>query len=61
MLFLRAGGKSADTYMGIGVKTGRTRQWALFITRARLLFYLVFRTRSIRFRNIYHLQMALVV
>ena len=36
-------------------------EWTLFITRARLLFYLIFRTRSVRFRNIYHLQMALVV
>ena len=27
----------------------------------RLLVYLIFRTHSIRFRNIYHLQMALVV
>ena len=36
-------------------------QWALFITHSRLLFYFLFRTRSIYFRNIYCLQMALVV
>ena len=34
-------------------------KWTLFIIRLRLLFYFVFRTRSICFRNIYRLQMAL--
>ena len=36
-------------------------QWTLFITRSRLLFYFMFRTRLICFRNIYRLLMALVV
>ena len=36
-------------------------QWTLFIIHLRLLFYFVFRTRSICFRNIYRLQMALGV
>ena len=36
-------------------------QWTLFITRSRLLFYFVFRTRSIYFHTIYRLQMALGV
>ena len=36
-------------------------KWTLFIIRLRLLFYFVFRTRSICFRNIYRLQMALGV
>ena len=36
-------------------------EWTLFITCLRLLFYFVFRTRSICFRNIYRLQMALGV
>ena len=36
-------------------------QWTLFIIRLRLLFYFVFRTRSICFHNIYRLQMALGV
>ena len=34
-------------------------QWTLFLTRSRLLFYFLFRIRSIYFRNIYRLQMAL--
>ena len=37
------------------------KQWTLFIIRLRLLFYFVFRTRSICFRNIYRLQMVLGV
>ena len=36
-------------------------KWTLFIIRLRLLFYFVFRTRSICFHNIYRLQMALGV
>ena len=36
-------------------------QWTLFITRSRLLFYFLFRTRSICFRTIYRLQMVLGV
>ena len=36
-------------------------KWTLFIIRLRLLIYFVFRTRSICFRNIYQLQMALGV
>ena len=36
-------------------------QWTLFIICLRLLFYFIFRTRSICFRNIYRLQMALGV
>ena len=40
--------------------TDRTK-WTLFITRSRLLFYFLFRIRSIYFRNIYSLQMALGV
>ena len=36
-------------------------QWTLFLTRSRLLFYFLFRIRSIYFRNIYRLQMALGV
>ena len=41
--------------------TNNYDQWTLFIIRLRLLFYFVFRTRSICFRNIYRLQMALGV
>ena len=36
-------------------------EWTLFLTHLRLLFYFVFRTRSICFRIIYRLQMALVM
>ena len=36
-------------------------KWTLFIIRLRLLFYFMFRTRLICFRNIYRLQMALGV
>ena len=37
------------------------REWTLFLTRSCLLFYFLFRIRSIYFRNIYRLQMALGV
>ena len=33
-------------------------EWTLFLTHSRLLFYFVFRTRSICFRTIYRLQMT---
>ena len=36
-------------------------QWTLFLTRSHLLFYFLFRIRSIYFHNIYRLQMALGV
>ena len=36
-------------------------KWTLFLTRSRLLFYFLFRTRLICFRTTYRLQMALGV
>ena len=36
-------------------------KWTLFLTRLRLLFYFLFRTRLICFRTTYRLQMALGV
>ena len=39
----------------------KTKEWLLFITHSRLLFYFVFCTRSISFHTIYQLQMALGV
>ena len=43
------------------LRYGHNLQWTLFITRSRLVFYFLFHTCSIYFRNIYHLQMALRV
>ena len=37
------------------------KQWTLFITRSRLLFYFVFRSHLIFFHTTYRLQMALGV
>ena len=36
-------------------------KWTLFITRSRLLFYFVFRTRSIFFCTIYRLLLLLLL
>ena len=43
------------------VKVIGDKHWTLFLTRSRLLFYFLFRTRSICFRTTYRLQMALGV
>ena len=55
IVYLKFVSTKRDNYLAVNIK------WTLFLTHSRLLFYFVFRTRSICFRSIYQLQMALGV